>query len=283
MGDERRLLALIRRQQCVITDGDLMALFGWTRWQAEDAAARVLADYGGDVVLTDDLGITYRFAALLESDHEKPLTDDDTAPIWQREQEPPRFFGCTRAVALWGLLAMGLAALGLALHPEMKLLPDRVHYALLANGLGSHRAHPVLLMQTFGVYPYAPIALLLLLRLPLFGVRQLLHARRSRFHALLRLAVEQPQGARLSRFRTADLVAVGGRIEDAAEDESGARLVRFPERERDQKAARSLRPEPSNSPALPPPPRSRSDSFTSQPQPQRPTGGKQRRRKGRRR
>lgn len=268
LSDERRLLALIRRQDGVITDGDLMALFGWTRWQAEDAAARVLADYGGDVVLTDDLGITYRFAALLESDHAKPLNDEDIAPIWKREQEPPRFFGCPRSLALWVLLAMGLSVLGLALYPETKLLPDRAHYALLTKGLGSHRAHPVLLMQTFGMYPYAPIALLLLLRLPLFGVRQLLHARRSRFHALLRLATEQPQGARLSRFRTADLVSVGGRIEDAAEDDAGARLVRFPEREREQKAARSLRQEP---------------STPSQPQPQRPAGGTKRRRRVRRR
>lgn len=275
LGDERRLLALIRRQRGVITDGDLMALFGWTRWQAEDAAARVLADYGGDVVLTDDLGITYRFAALLESDHAQPLTEEDIAPSWEREKEPPRFFGCPRSLGLWALLTMGLAVLGLALHPELKLLPDRAHYALLAKGLGSHRAHPVLLLQTFGAYPYAPIVLLLLLRLPLFGVRRLLHARRARFLDLLRLASEQPGGARLSRFRTDDLVAVGGRIEDAAEDDTGARLVRFPEREREQNAARSLRPEPPPHTPAPPPP--------GPVQPQPPAPKKKRSRKGHRR
>lgn len=278
LGDERRLLALIRRHRGVITDGDLMALFGWTRWQAEDAAARVLADYGGDVVLTDDLGITYRFEALLESAHAEPLGAEDITPVWEREQTPPRFFGCPRSLGLWVIVTMGLSLLGLALHPELKLLPDRAHYALLAKGLGGHRADPVLLLQTFGAYPYVPIALLLLLRLPFFGVQRLLHVRRARFLELLRLAIEQPGGVRLSRFRTPDLVAVGGHIEDAAEDEAPTRLVRFPEREREQQAARSLRPQPSPPASQPPSP-----SPPRPVQPTQPLAGRKRRRKGRRR
>ena len=61
---EKRLLAEIRRDKGRIGLADVMRVTGLPREQADPMMARLMVDYDGDVVVSEEGGITYRFPAL---------------------------------------------------------------------------------------------------------------------------------------------------------------------------------------------------------------------------
>jgi hypothetical protein len=104
--DERRLMALIRRNKGVLCAGDLMSLFGWDARTANTELTRILVDYSGDIAITDEGIVLYRFESLASA----------------RE-----------ASRTWGLILLVSGAAGLALHPDLVFLPGVQDYRDLSD------------------------------------------------------------------------------------------------------------------------------------------------------
>lgn len=237
LSDERRLVALIRERSGLLVEADLMALFGWTRAEAGVELARILADYGGDVEVTDDGAILYRFDPLMQTAG-RAAAHADTRPAWEVETGPPQFFGSPRWANVWALAAMGIAITGLLVAPGLVLLPDRAAYAQLAD-----RAGDATVFEGLGAWPYLVVGSILALRLPLWLARRAGHERRARLLSLLRVAVESPNRARVPRPNASDLASLGGELVAEGPDARDRWLVRFPDLALAKRAAaRAVRP-----------------------------------------
>jgi hypothetical protein len=79
---ERRILAEIRAQKGRIGLGDVIRVTGLPRDEADPLMARLLLDYDGDVEVSDEGGIVYRFEALRKTVDEAPV--ERPKPIWAR-------------------------------------------------------------------------------------------------------------------------------------------------------------------------------------------------------
>jgi hypothetical protein len=232
LGDERRLTALIARREGVLTTADLMALFGWTPDEADRQLARILLDYGGEVVVTDDGAIAYRFPGLAGGE---AVAEADTRPVYEREAAYPGFWHAPVAFVrgVWAMVAVGL--LGLTLHPGRGFWPDWA----AANGSVSDQV----ISQAFGGLPYALV-------LAIVGVRAVLHRRgraaheaRQPFLRLLRLAVEHPQGRYVGRVPERLAASLGGTIDVERTRADGKLWLHFPALVASARAAEALRAE----------------------------------------
>ena len=79
---ERRILAEIRAQKGRIGLGDVLRVTGLPRDAADPLMSRLLLDYDGEVEVSEEGGIVYRFEALRKTVDEAPT--ERPKPIWAR-------------------------------------------------------------------------------------------------------------------------------------------------------------------------------------------------------
>lgn len=234
LADERRLAAFIREKKGILCLADLIALFGWDKRTAESELTRILVDYGGDVTVTEEGAILYRFDPMMVSAG-KTTTKEDTRPVYERETAPdPRFFGSWPYLSIAIFLTLAMGFLGLAFSPYLPagashldaLFPrDQVGFTLLL-GRGYAAWEAALVLVFFSGYPYLAIFGVLLLRLPFYEVARH-RARKQRRHlTLLRAALTQPEGAPYEGFSLSQAAGLGGEL---ISDQKGAPKIAFPE------------------------------------------------------
>jgi hypothetical protein len=231
LSDERRLTALIARREGVLTTADLMALFGWTPDEADSQLARILLDYGGELVVTDEGAIAYRFPGLAGGE----TADADTRPAYEREAAHPAFWQAPVAFvrAFWAMVAVGL--LGLALHPGRSFWPN------WAAEQGSWSDQVI--SQAFGGLPYALVLAVVGVRFVLHRRGRVAHEARQPFLRMLRLAVEHPEGRYVGRVPERLAAALGGTIDVDRTREDGKLWLHFPTLAASVRAAETLRAE----------------------------------------
>jgi len=180
--NERLVLAAIRAGKGRIGLADVMRVTGLPRERADPMMARLMLDYEGDVDVSDDGGIVYRFEAIRKTASESP--QPEPSPAWARVKPLPPLTGNSAGanLAVAGLNAfnlwMGLWAIenGMTLERVTHLF-DRVPYRLVDMGV------PVAL----GLIPLVFSSLLFLLPLGRAIVRPL--RRRAALEEQGRLAV----------------------------------------------------------------------------------------------
>lgn len=237
--DERRLAALIVRQAGILTMADLVGLFGWTLAEAEAQMARILLDYGGDVIVSDEGALIFKFDPMLATAGQAPA-EADTRPCYEREGEHRAFWDAPPAFrrGLAALVGLGLA--GMFLHPEATFFPSLAIWgpeSIMARLTGSGAAA----LQGFGFYPYLLILGPILLRWPLWRRNRARHQDRAHFLRVVRLAVEHPEGRYLRHAPEGALAALGGDIDVDRTRADGKVWVHFPSFAAGQREAARLR------------------------------------------
>jgi hypothetical protein len=139
--DERRLVEAIRAGKGRIGLADVMKVTGLPREQADPLMAKLMLDYDGDVAVSEDGGIFYRFPAIRKTASAEPDTPSPR-PAWSRMKAFPAFTGNSAGanVAIVALnsfnMMMGLWAIenGLTLERAAHLF-DRVPHPIVDTGL----------------------------------------------------------------------------------------------------------------------------------------------------
>lgn len=230
LDDERRLVALIARLGGVLALADVVALFGWTAAGAEGAIARVLADYGGEVVVTGEGAILYLFDPLRLAATDAAAAD--VRPAAERERAYPPFLGAPWWLAAFAALAGALGLLGLALHPALQVFPTP------ASWLALEGARDIRLVQGLGAWIHLACALPLALRLPAWLRGRRAWPARRRFLDLVAAATATPADVPAAGHAMADVVALGGEVVGGPD---GAPRLAFPAFARAARAAARLR------------------------------------------
>lgn len=95
---EKQLLAYIRSAGGVVSPTDLAVRTGWSVSAAEKQSTRLIAEYGGDVEVTEDGQILYVFPELMATAGGPGATDVQPAPlIWEHYEWPQPLTGNTGA------------------------------------------------------------------------------------------------------------------------------------------------------------------------------------------
>jgi hypothetical protein len=161
---QKLVLAAIRAGKGRIGLADVMRVTGLPREQADPMMARLMLDYEGDVDVSDDGGIVYRFEKIRRTASEDvgqdPRSGKEPPPAWSRPRPLPPLTG-NGAGANFGIAAlngfnllMGAWAIGNDLTIERLMhLFDRVPYHVTDTGI------PIVL----GLIPLVGSALLFLL------------------------------------------------------------------------------------------------------------------------
>jgi hypothetical protein len=256
--NERLVLAAIRAGKGRIGLADVMRVTGLPRDQADPMMARLMLDYDGDVDVSEDGGIVYRFAAIRKTASDA-APEPEPPPAWARVKPLPPLTGNSAGAnfLIAGLngfnLFMGMWAIenGLTLE-RLAHLFDRVPQVLVDTGV------PI----AVGVVPFVFSALLFLLPIGRALVRPLRQRRaieeRGRL-AVLREVIERVRGkkkvtdadvAQAWRVATGqppadkridrELVALGG---DVAIEPSGETRWRFADLETEAAAVEAERAE----------------------------------------
>jgi hypothetical protein len=254
--NERLIVAAIRAGKGRIGLADVMRVTGLPREKADPMMARLMLDYDGDVDVSEDGGIVYRFAAIRKTASET-TTEREPAPAWTRAKPLAPLTGnpvganlAIGAINAFNLF-MGLWGIENNMTLERAIhLFDKVPHHVVDTGM------PIAL----GIVPLVFSALLFLLPLGRALVRPMRvkaaveeKGRLAVLHEVLdRVRVKQPvtdqgvaeawksatgeapAGKRLDR----ELVALGG---DVAIEESGATKWRFPELETEAAAVEAER------------------------------------------
>lgn len=87
---ERRVVQEIRARKGRIGLADVMRVTGLPREEADPMMARLMVDYDGDVAVSEEGGIFYRFPALRRTAQGEP---SHVEPAWSRPQEQPPLTG----------------------------------------------------------------------------------------------------------------------------------------------------------------------------------------------
>jgi hypothetical protein len=222
--DERRLIAAIRARKGILTAADLVRMFGWDLAQARAETTRILVDYGGDVVVTEDGAIVLQFDDLFEAEAAGKAPREVPA-FWELPDPPERFLGCPPKAGWIGLVVAVAALVGAA---SGEAIAD------LGGG-----AIPYL--RLIGIAVYALTVAALAVRVPFWRRRVRLRAERQRFTELARIACTTPAGAPqpAEGLDTRLLVRLEGTVD--VDPESASLVMRFPEFESMEKAAEALR------------------------------------------
>jgi len=239
--DERRLTQLIAHRRGVVTAGDLIGLFGWTVEDAHSEIVRILLDYGGDVLVSDEGGLVYVFDDLAAA---TPPTDAPPAPVWEQPgAAAPRFFGCSPAFLGWTLAMLAPAALGALVGPGIAILPtpDAFFTASADLAVSADERTWYELSQGFGFWPHAALLALFALRAPLHLAAQARHRSWRRHLAHARAAAESPSGAHLADVDVALLALLDGDLRDGPLDPQRGHRVHFPSLALAAEAAARLR------------------------------------------
>jgi hypothetical protein len=253
--NERFVLAAMRAGKGRIGLADVMRVTGLPRERADPMMARLMLDYDGDVAVSEEGGIVYRFAALRKTASD--AVEPEPPPAWTRAKPLPPLTGNSAGAnfaiaALNGFnLLMGLWAIdnGMTIERTTHLF-DRVPHAVVDTGV------PIAL----GVIPLVFSALLFLVPITRLVVRP--WRRRSALEergrlAVLREVIERVRGKKpvtdtevTAAWRRAtgrppaakqldrELVALGG---DVAIEPSGATRWRFADLEREASAVEAER------------------------------------------
>ncbi len=233
LADERRLVAAIRAQRGVVAPLDLMLLFGWSRAQADAHVARLLVDYGGDIVLDEGGAIAYAFDPLLETAGEPPEAPPPEAAV-DVPCPAPGFFGGDREFVWLTLTVLVLGLVGLAAHPELVVLPDGEDL----RHANRDQENPRGLLQGLGGWLHVAVLLCL-------GVRSMVFPRRRRAWRRLQARFELLRAARAAETRPVDRAPPAWlRIEvgaDLAIGGDGRPLLEFHGHARDRALAERLR------------------------------------------
>jgi hypothetical protein len=252
---ERLVLAAIRAGKGRIGLADVMRVTGLGREQADPMMARLMLDYDGDVDVSEEGGIAYRFAAIRKTASD--TTEAEPPPAWSRVKPLPPLTGNSGGAnfLIAGLnafnLFMGIWAIDNGMTIErVSHLFDRVPHPVLDTGV------PIVL----GVVPLVFSALLFLVPIAraiarpwrrrmaleergrLAVLREVIeHVRSKRpvtdaevTEAWRRAAGKAPEGKRIDR----ELVALGG---DVAFEEGGPTRWRFADLESEAAAVEAER------------------------------------------
>jgi hypothetical protein len=253
--NERLIVSAIRAGKGRIGLADVMRVTGLPREKADPMMARLMLDYDGDVDVSEDGGIVYRFAALRKT--ASATVEAEPPPAWARTKPLPPLTGnpagtnfAIAAINAFNLF-MGLWGIenDMTLERAMHLF-DRVPHHVVDTGL------PIAL----GVVPLVFSALLFVLPVARAALRPL-RARAAKEEkgrvAVLREVLDRvhakqpvtdvgvarawttatgqpPPEKRLDR----ELVSLGG---DVAIEDSGATRWRFPELETEAAAVEAER------------------------------------------
>lgn len=82
--EEQRLVAAIRAGKGRIGLGDVMRVTGYPREKADPLMAKLMLDYDGDVAVSEDGGIVYRFPEIRKSASEERAAEPP--PAWSRQK-----------------------------------------------------------------------------------------------------------------------------------------------------------------------------------------------------
>lgn len=141
---ERHVLAEIRRLEGRVAPGDIMRVTGLSRQEAEGLLCRMVVDYDGELHVTEEGAVVYRFPAVRRTAALPAESSNVPAPrpIWQQMVKAPPITGNSKTMnVLFGALnGFNLAASGY----------------IWANGLTFERIAQ-LLEQTYTEDPGAPI------------------------------------------------------------------------------------------------------------------------------
>jgi len=161
--EEQRLIAAIRAGKGRIGLGDVMRVTGYPREQADPLMAKLMLDYDGDVAVSEDGGIVYRFPEI-----RKTVSEERTAeppPAWSRQKPLEPLTGNSGATnfGIVALNAFNLLMGGWAIENGLTIervshLFDRVPYYVHDTGV------PIV----FGVIPV--VFSLLLFAVPVIRV-----------------------------------------------------------------------------------------------------------------
>jgi hypothetical protein len=206
--NERLVVAAIRAGKGRIGLADVMRVTGLPREQADPMMARLMLDYDGDVDVSEDGGIVYRFAALRKTAMDAAPAPEPR-PAWERVKPLPPLTGNSAGanaviVALNAFnLFMGLWAIDNDMTIERAVhLFDRFPHHVVDTGL------PIAL----GVVPLVFSALLFLLPLGRALVRPLRAAAAQREKGRLAVLREVLERVRTKRpVRDAELAAAWSR------------------------------------------------------------------------
>lgn len=226
---ERRLTALIRDKEGVLSVADLVALFGWSLDQAMAELTRILVDYGGDIEITGEGVLLFRFAPMLEQAAPAGKETALLKPAFASRPAPPRFFGGNPSTVNFSLSLLGAALLGLVISPEADFFPR-----------AGDIFPPTALGEGIGIYPYLIIAAIWLVRLPFWYRSKRQFEEQSRFLDWVQRAIQHPEGSWVKEVDSASLVRLGGDI-DETKREGNRSWVRFPEIAEAMKAAEGAR------------------------------------------
>jgi hypothetical protein len=252
---ERLLVAAIRAGKGRIGLADVMRVTGLPREKADPMMARLMLDYDGDVDVSEEGGIVYRFAAIRKTASDAP--EPEPSPAWARVKPLPPLTGNSGGAnfLIAALNAFNLAMGAWAIENGMTLervahLFDRVPHPIFDTGI------PIAL----GVVPLVFSALLFLVpigravvrpwrqreaveeRGRLAVLREVIERVRTKkpvtdaqvADAWRRATGQAPAPKRLDR----ELVSLGG---DVAIEESGATHWRFADLETEAAAVEAER------------------------------------------
>ncbi len=137
--NERRLITTIRSGKGRIGLADVMRVTGLPREEADPLMAKLMLDYDGDVDVSEEGGIVYRFPELRKTATE--TREVEPSPAWARQKPLAPFTGNSFGanLAIVGLnafnLLMGFWALGNGMTIErVSHLFDRVSYPVVDTG-----------------------------------------------------------------------------------------------------------------------------------------------------
>lgn len=137
--DERRLVSAIRAGKGRIGLADVMRVTGLPREQADPLMAKLMLDYDGDVAVSEEGGIVYRFPEMRKTASE--VRDVEPPPAWTRAKPLPSFTGNSVGanLAIAALNGFNLVMSGWAIENGMTLsrvahLFDRVPPLLVDPG-----------------------------------------------------------------------------------------------------------------------------------------------------
>jgi hypothetical protein len=116
--NDRRALAEIRRQKGRVVPGDLMRVTGAPREEAERQLLRLVVDHEGEIAVSDEAAIVYRFAGLRATAAAGQTGPAAPPPAWtERAVVPPLTGNGAGFNLLFGAVnSFNLLASGFALH-----------------------------------------------------------------------------------------------------------------------------------------------------------------------
>jgi hypothetical protein len=124
---ERAILEEIRAKKGRIGLADVMRVTGLPRHEADPLMARLMLDYDGDVEVSDEGGIFYRFAAIRKTAQETAPGAKGARPVWtQRAELPPltgNDAGANLMIAGLNVFNMIMAWVALTSHLTLERLP----------------------------------------------------------------------------------------------------------------------------------------------------------------